>query len=454
MKRIFAFILVMCLVLTLTACSSTEKARGFGSRLVLDESTAPSTDEAPTETTKPEASEETRSTTEPSTEPVSTTVPEEPDNSFTVYIHRGSFPVRAACRYGEPAIGTVGQAGTYTIVEEYHNEIGLRFGKLKSGVGWIDLTRLEIEQSATEIIFAVETNDSEIGSHPVRWVSSRTAPDLRYVELIPSKTLKNISIYTLEQENGDPTTPELLHIDHWSAGEPIIVALSFGSTKVYGIRATQDSNTLYFNLQPSYSGESRYYRVSSYTPANTGNSNLAPWQAAYLDYLDTLGSAKKFFEYRLVYVDSDEIPELFISGACEADGSIICSYQGGEVVSTYLRRLGGASYIPYSGLVHNCNGNMGYYTTDIYRLTDSGFVSLFWGAEEESHETVTNEAGQEETVFHSKFYIGAEETEVSEEEYLAAQAEIFDSTAAERLYIYNDSKMLSYTTVRERIRNW
>ena len=154
MKRIFAFILAMCLVLTFAACSSTEKARGFGSRLVVEESADPSTQDASTETTTPQASEEMRSTTEPSTEPVSTTVPEEPDNSFTVYIHRGTFPVRASYRYGEPAIGTVGQAGTYTIVEEYRNEIGLRFGKLKSGVGWIDLSRLESEQSASEIIFA------------------------------------------------------------------------------------------------------------------------------------------------------------------------------------------------------------------------------------------------------------------------------------------------------------
>ena len=172
----------------------------------------------------------------------------------------------------------------------------------------------------------------------------------------------------------------------------------------------------------------------------------AVWKAAYLEYLKQFSSLD--FDYRLVYLDADEIPELFVSGACEADGSIICTYYDGEVVSQYLRRLGGASYIPQSGLVYNCNGNMGYYTTHVYRLSDGQFINLFYGlqADEYANETVTST--------YTVYGENNSETIVSENEYYKAINAVFDMNASDDLYYYNDSRMYSYSGVRSAIENW
>lgn len=50
--------------------------------------------------------------------------------------------------YDHSFVQTVEQAGTYTIVEEQWDYEGNLWGKLKSGVGWVDLTDIEYRSSA------------------------------------------------------------------------------------------------------------------------------------------------------------------------------------------------------------------------------------------------------------------------------------------------------------------
>jgi hypothetical protein len=173
------------------------------------------------------------------------------------------------------------------------------------------------------------------------------------------------------------------------------------------------------------------------------------WKMAYLKYIFDLENAGGRYTYNLVNVDADGIPELFVHGGCEADGSMICAYKNGQVVEQHLRRLGGASYIPGSGLVRNCNGNMGNYSTDIYRLGSNGFIELFHGLQEDSYEEIVNEFGEYEYITISRFYI-SNGSEVTEEAFLAAQSEIFDFGAAEA-FGYEGS---SSNKIERQIRNW
>ena len=111
--------------------------------------------------------------------------------------------------------------------------------------------------------------------------------------------------------------------------------------------------------------------------------NLEPWKIAYLNYLNNLKDIKEECKFRLVYIDSDGIPELFVSGSCSAAGSRVCSYKNGQATEVVLNRKSGGTYIPKSGLLRNSNGNMGNYHTNIYRLTESGFISVLSVFEEE-----------------------------------------------------------------------
>lgn len=108
------------------------------------------------------------------------------------------------------------------------------------------------------------------------------------------------------------------------------------------------------------------------------------WKDAYLNFIEKAKREEgKYGEYALVYIDNDDIPELFIGGTCEASGTLVCAYKNGKVVSEHLRRLYGASYIPKSGLVMNFNGNMGNYSAEVFKLTNKGFTCIFYGTQEE-----------------------------------------------------------------------
>ena len=189
---------------------------------------------------------------------------------------------------------------------------------------------------------------------------------------------------------------------------------------------------------------------------NEPTTSLAPWKTAYLNYIEELQDEKAFSAYRLVHVDSDGIPELFISGSCEAAGSIICSYKNGKVIDTHLRRLYGAYYLPESGLVYNCNGNMGYYTTDIYRLSGNGFTLLFNASQEEYIQEYVDEDGnyQVESLYKYYLYDGDTKTEVTEEAFNAARTEIFDVETAKPLHPYDDSGLYTYDAFIKHITNW
>jgi hypothetical protein len=57
----------------------------------------------------------------------------------------------------------------------------------------------------------------------------------------------------------------------------------------------------------------------------------AAWQTAYLEYLESFED-RDYCSYRLVYVDADQIPELYISGPAEAAGCDVYSYKEGKLI--------------------------------------------------------------------------------------------------------------------------
>lgn len=91
-------------------------------------------------------------------------------------------------------------------------------------------------------------------------------------------------------------------------------------------------------MQSAQSGES--------TPA-AEESTIPEWKIAYLQYLE----AKKdgHLSYALVYIDGDDIPELYLSGNCEATGDSVCSYKNRTVIDQPLNRIGGGRYVERNG---------------------------------------------------------------------------------------------------------
>ncbi len=181
---------------------------------------------------------------------------------------------------------------------------------------------------------------------------------------------------------------------------------------------------------------------------------LEPWKVAYLELLDSdserNGSAR--CDYSLVFVDSDNIPELFRSGPDSATGEIICSYRNNQLFRQQLRRTGGSKYIPSGSLVYNSQGNMGSYSTNVYRLTDNGFVTLFDGGEENDIIQTLDTNGKKITTSITLYYI--ENKSVTEEEFNAEVAKHFDFSKSKSFFRDGAVVDVDYATICQQIKDW
>ena len=170
--------------------------------------------------------------------------------------------------------------------------------------------------------------------------------------------------------------------------------------------------------------------------------NSAEWKTAYLNLLES--KKDTHYSYSLVNIDGDNIPELYMSGDCEATGDGVYSYKNGSVVEQRLNRIGGGYYIPKSGKLYNQNGNMGYYYTGIYKLTDEGFVKTFSGSTTERVETMPD--GE----YELSCEYSIEDKVVSEEQFNTAVSSAFDINSAVALY----ENTVDYEIIKQQIINY
>ena len=103
------------------------------------------------------------------------------------------------------------------------------------------------------------------------------------------------------------------------------------------------------------------------------------WQEAYIDFLSkpTVWVSKDWPECLLVYVDNDEVPELYIEVGGAAGGTIVSFYDGN--VRAMNRDRGGIQYIEYGGLFYSDWGNTGFYPCDVYVLEKGEFSEIGTG---------------------------------------------------------------------------
>lgn len=140
MRKIIALVLVMLLALQLAGCGlfvvdtdseRRERRRDNEKKTVTTEAT-----EAPTEPTE-QTTEQTTEATEAPTQPKELT----PMTDVPYILN----PPAEACVFKEPDansqfVRAFGHEGAYTIVEERYDENGDLWAKLKSGIGWTNVT--------------------------------------------------------------------------------------------------------------------------------------------------------------------------------------------------------------------------------------------------------------------------------------------------------------------------
>lgn len=175
---------------------------------------------------------------------------------------------------------------------------------------------------------------------------------------------------------------------------------------------------------------------NSETTKKTINSE---WKTAYLNFLDN--KKDSHISYALVYIDDDNIPELYLSGVGEAVGDGICSYKNGKVIEQRLNRIGGGKYIEKSGTIIIQNGNMGHCYTHIYKLSNEGFSLTFTALSVEHIEPLEN---NEYNIYY-EYSIGNKE--VSEKKHNDAINAAFDFENSIEL----DKNTVDYESIKQQI---
>ena len=176
------------------------------------------------------------------------------------------------------------------------------------------------------------------------------------------------------------------------------------------------------------------------SPASSAVSK--PWKQAYINYIRAT-NAGDWMGYQLIYINNDDIPELYLNGAAEAQGDLVCTFANGTVVSEQLSRVNGMAYLEKQNVFCNSNGNMGRFYDVIYSIQQGQIVQTHEGVYgmEDNANPELDENGE---VVYQYSWDGQE---VSETEYKQKLNAVFNQQKAIHpsldLYLYSKEEILA-----------
>lgn len=110
------------------------------------------------------------------------------------------------------------------------------------------------------------------------------------------------------------------------------------------------------------------------------NNRKNEWKTAYINCLEN-DIDNSQYEYTLIHINDDSIPELVMMGNCEAVGTMIGVYHNGKVELEQLNRTD-FTYLPKENLLLDYGGNMGYYIDNIYSIQNNQLTLIAGGVRE------------------------------------------------------------------------
>lgn len=135
----------------------------------------------------------------------------------------------------------VGEDGVYTIVETAADDEGNRWGKLKSGAGWVDLTAAEAFFREPPVLTVCYAEEPLLAGA----VMEQIVDDSAYMERIALRsrqTLADVRLYAVELgEEGLALGEELYALETLPAGTALVLGVTFpGDMSMYAV-ACRDS---------------------------------------------------------------------------------------------------------------------------------------------------------------------------------------------------------------------
>ena len=204
--------------------------------------------------------------------------------------------------------------------------------------------------------------------------------------------------------------------------------------KYYGeLDADEDGNVKDWYLNNWQEGEGIAEALENLTGEKTDQEDS--WKSAYLNYIETntqiedpeKGTHREI--YKLLDLNEDGVPELYINFGSTAGGDAILSYFNGEIVEQKMYNYG-FRYIEGANLFRDFGGHMDEYYDKIYTLENGNFVLLYsgeYGAEDNSKV----EYGDDGMPVYRYFW---ENEEVSSEEYERKLNEVYDTEKEVKIF--------------------
>lgn len=152
------------------------------------------------------------------------------------YIIRLKAPVDIfkGASYDDSYVQTIYEDGSYTIVEEKNVE-GRKWGKLKSGVGWIDLTNVQDELASPSLI-RMGVVDGKINGNYSEFKVDHSEHSKKLI-FIPREEITDFHFLSMERdESGVGVGESYCTIDKITPDNPLVIhALFNGDFTTYGI---------------------------------------------------------------------------------------------------------------------------------------------------------------------------------------------------------------------------
>lgn len=225
MNKIISLLLALCTVLAICGCT----AHTEDSETSADSAPSAAVSSDVTDTDTEAITTDTPQSTEAPTEDKTPTF-----TPYTVSIGRVDYPIYNGPGYEYELTGRVGEAGVYTIVEEAAEGEGRLWGKLKSGIGWVDLTLLNAEEGG--IVTADYADDKLLASKNYHYFSTGTSASKLTIAFHAHIDLENVSFYSVDLSQSYQKGPELFRIPKWNPSQPFVASVPFsGSMSAYGL---------------------------------------------------------------------------------------------------------------------------------------------------------------------------------------------------------------------------
>ena len=245
MKKGILILMILTLLPAMAGCGEVHMAETEGSPVVSEIAAdttprgGPAAIPHPAETEAPVQTEET---TPPQTLPPPEPLPMQ-EVPYTIAL-AGSVPIYSAPDGTGTYVRDVGNDGIYTIVEEAYDYRDDLWGKLKSGIGWVNLARIHRETSLDALLQADCGMEDPVLAQPHHSFSDGKEYRIPIVFRTPVKLTDLVLFEVLYNADGPYPGGDLYTLAELTAEMPLVAELSFpGDMTMYGIRFTAEDGT-------------------------------------------------------------------------------------------------------------------------------------------------------------------------------------------------------------------